>query len=33
LPSKQIRSVRAALGDLPFAVNLFSPPYSDFGLY
>jgi len=30
---EQIRSVRAALGDLPFAVNLFSPPYSDFGLY
>ena len=23
-----IRSVRAALGDLPFAVNLFAPPYS-----
>jgi len=28
-----IRSVRAALGDLPFAVNLFSPPYSDEALY
>jgi nitronate monooxygenase len=23
-----IRTVRAALGDLPFAVNLFAPPYS-----
>ena len=23
-----IRAVRAALGDLPFAVNLFAPPYS-----
>jgi nitronate monooxygenase len=28
-----IRSVGAALGDLPFAVNLFSPPYSDDALY
>jgi nitronate monooxygenase len=28
-----IRAVRAALGDLPFAVNLFSPPYSDEALY
>lgn len=28
-----IRSVRVALGDLPFAVNLFSPPHSDDSLY
>ncbi|MDX6480512.1 MAG: nitronate monooxygenase [Gaiellaceae bacterium] len=28
-----IRSVRAALGDLPFAVNLFAPPYSADALY
>lgn len=28
-----IRSVRAALGDLPFAVNLFAPPYSEYALY
>jgi nitronate monooxygenase len=28
-----VRSVRAALGDLPFAVNLFAPPYSADALY
>lgn len=28
-----IRSVRAALGDLPFAVNLFTPPYSSDAAY
>jgi nitronate monooxygenase len=28
-----VRSVRAALGDLPFAVNLFAPPFSAESLY
>ena len=28
-----IRSVRAALGELPFAVNLFAPPYSSDAAY
>ena len=28
-----IRSVRAALGELPFAVNLFAPPYSSDASY
>jgi nitronate monooxygenase len=30
---RTIRSVRAAVGDLPFAVNLFAPPYSDDASY
>src|SRR5205823_6290154 len=28
-----IRAVRSALGDLPFAVNLFAPPFSPDELY